>query len=86
MTIKLELILNKGTSYEFMFDLGQLTEKIKAYGMTSTQTTDQKHMMMAKYDIGKKSIKANYFTYQHWVVQMHENENVAGNRIRDRRD
>ena len=64
---KLELILNKGLQEEFLVDLGRLQERIENYSINSPQVVDFKHLMMNKYNIPKKTIKANYLLYQTYI-------------------
>ena len=66
---KLELILNKGTKEEFLVNLGELKTKIDVYGLDSVPVESYKNYLQVKYNINRKDIKANWISYQIYLLK-----------------
>ena len=65
--LDLDFHLQKGSQYEFLFNLGQLTEKIRVYGIQSPEVEEWKTQMQDKYGIVRKQIKSYYFELQSYL-------------------
>lgn len=68
----LNLHLGKGSQYEFIYELGRLTEKITIYGINSPQVSEYKLEIENKYNISKKLIRGNYFQLQAYLHRLED--------------